>query len=104
MSDCKNLTFPIIKEAMIAASIEKHDKYVELMDKVTEYVKSRGPCEWSRLPTLREIGKKFKITIGQAEWIVEDCEQLELIVGIRAGGSICEFTRQGDQRAEYVEE
>lgn len=70
-------------------------------EKLTEYVKSHMYKNWLQWPTVRDLAIKYKCRQDEIVDIVESNDNLDLIVGMRAGGGIASFDSKGDYRVEW---
>lgn len=95
-----------LKEANFKHQVEegkRRQARKALIDSIVAFVKERQ--EKDDHPRWATVAKKFRIKIAEIEdLIVESDGRLEDIAGIRAGGGISAFEKQGDHQIEYTGE
>jgi hypothetical protein len=75
-------------------------KYLSLKRRLREFVKSQADRE--ELPTWKALARRFRTNYDTIEDIVHDCEELEMIVGIRSGAGVHSYPTRGEYRIEYM--
>lgn len=85
-------------------------EYVKIKNRLHEYVKQRTldsekeDKDWRGWASIRELAKRYHLSQKIILEMVEDCDDLDLIVGFRTYSGYGEFDNQGDYLVEWYGE
>lgn len=84
-------------------ALTESERHASLRRRCTAYVQTQQQA--GRLPTFRELARRYRLSLDEVEALVEDTEGLEIVVGAQVGGGGGQFVfgTQGEWEVEYVE-